>query len=345
MPLANRRSTPRLLRALESQRAIFLGEHHPALRDHLLQAALLRAVCSKSSRSKPLAVGLEAVQQQFQPVLDDFVAGRISEQDVYERTEWERRWYWSFDAYAPILRICRERQVELIALDVDSEDKSRVEVDGLASLDRAKLDTYIPDARGFERFGSSPAYDEYVAYTLRPPYVLMRKAGQKMTMSTDAQRDMSFDNFLARQSLRDEAMASRSAAWLTEHPDGQLLGLMGVNHVKFSCGVPARTARMLPGGRDVVTSVLLNPTPANTFLDGPQSLRLCDGTAVANEACVLNPEMGEIQNYVLQVPYGGVPGVPGGMAVRDEASSAARQAKRGSSVLALSDYIIFSPAP
>jgi len=27
-----------------------------------------------------------------------------------------------------------------------------------------------------------------------------------------------------------------------------------MNHVKFAAGVPARTARMLPGGLDVVTS-------------------------------------------------------------------------------------------
>ena len=42
----------------------------------------------------------------------------------------------------------------------------------------------------------------------------MRKAGQRMTASTDDARTMSFPNFLTRQSLRDEAMASASAAWL-----------------------------------------------------------------------------------------------------------------------------------
>ena len=40
-PVANRISTGRLVGALASQRAIFLGEHHPDERDHLLQAALL----------------------------------------------------------------------------------------------------------------------------------------------------------------------------------------------------------------------------------------------------------------------------------------------------------------
>ena len=110
---------------------------------------------------------------------------------------------------------------------------------------------------------------------------------------------MSFSNFLARQCLRDEAMASASAAWCTRNPGGLLLGLVGVNHAKFACGVQARTARMLPGGSDSVASVILNPTPFNSY-NNALNLRACDRRAVANEACLRNDV--EVQNYVLQVP-------------------------------------------
>ena len=341
-PVANRISTGRLVGALASQRAIFLGEHHPDERDHLLQAALLRRLLATRKQIKqPIAVGLEAVQRQFQPVLDDYIAARIDEKELFTATDWQRRWYWDFDSYAPIFRICRENSVKLVALDVDSEDKAKVELGGLASLDAAKLLQYVPDREGFERFASTRAFDEYVAYTLRTPYNMMTTFGQKLTTSTDAARNMTFDNFLERQTLRDEAMASASAAWLTDNPSGLLLGLVGMNHVKFAAGVPARTARMLPGGLDVVTSVLLNPTPATTFID-PMNLRLCDRTPVANEACVRNDI--EVQNYVLQVrfaPTQDVPGSEGGGPVGEATS--AMQTKKGRAVLSLTDYMIFSP--
>ena len=341
-PVANRISTGRLVGALASQRAIFLGEHHPDERDHLLQAALLRRLLATRKQFKqPIAVGLEAVQRQFQPVLDDYIAARIDEKELFTATDWQRRWYWNFDSYAPIFRICRENSVKLVALDVDSEDKAKVELGGLASLDAAKLLQYVPDREGFERFASTRAFDEYVAYTLRTPYNMMTTFGQKLTTSTDAARNMTFDNFLERQTLRDEAMASASAAWLTDNPSGLLLGLVGMNHVKFAAGVPARTARMLPGGLDVVTSVLLNPTPATTFID-PMNLRLCDRTPVANEACVRNDI--EVQNYVLQVrfaPTQDVPGSEGGGPVGEATS--AMQTKKGRAVLSLTDYMIFSP--
>ena len=62
-PVAKRITTGRLLGALASQRAIFLGEHHPDERDHLLQAALLRRLLA-TRRNQPIAVGLEAVRQR-----------------------------------------------------------------------------------------------------------------------------------------------------------------------------------------------------------------------------------------------------------------------------------------
>ena len=134
---------------------------------------------------------------------------------------------------------------------------------------------------------------------------------------------------------------------LARHPDGLLLGLVGVNHAKFSCGVPARTARLLktPGGGsslDAVASILLNPTPFTTF-DGPSELRICEGMPpVANEACLRNDI--ELQNYVLQIPFAaGVDLDEARRAAALDAAASAMQAKSGSSVLALSDYVMFSP--
>ena len=65
---------------------------------------------------------------------------------------------------------------------------------------------------GFEQFGRTRAYEDYLEYTLRPPFTLQTKLGQKMTMSTLAARSMSWSNYVARQSLRDEAMAGLSRA-------------------------------------------------------------------------------------------------------------------------------------
>ena len=148
-PALNRLSTSSLVRTLRNKQAIYLGEHHPDLRDHLLQAALLRRIRGERG-DQPLAVGLEMVQQQFQNALDDYVARRIDEQELFVATDWAKRWYWPFEGYAPVLRLCRDMNVPLVALDVDGEDKGKVELGGLAALDEAKLHAYVPDLAGFE---------------------------------------------------------------------------------------------------------------------------------------------------------------------------------------------------
>ena len=48
----------------------------------------------------------------------------------------------------------------------------------MAWSEPAKRRQYVPDGDGFERFGSTRAFEEYVSYTLRPPFTLMRKAGR-----------------------------------------------------------------------------------------------------------------------------------------------------------------------
>ena len=64
--------------ALAQKRAVFLGEHHDAAADHLLQAEVIARVRRRVG-AQPLAVGFEGVQKRFQPQLDAYAAGRLTE--------------------------------------------------------------------------------------------------------------------------------------------------------------------------------------------------------------------------------------------------------------------------
>mmetsp|Transcript_97068 Transcript_97068/g.187107 ORF Transcript_97068/g.187107 Transcript_97068/m.187107 type:complete len:160 (-) Transcript_97068:200-679(-) len=79
--------------------------------------------------------------------------------------------------------------------------------------------------------------------------------------------DMSYSNFLSGRLLWDSCMASQAAKWL-ESADSRALvvGLVGADHVKFGCGVPARCAQQL-GSLDAVWSVMLNPRPQDTHYE------------------------------------------------------------------------------
>jgi uncharacterized iron-regulated protein len=77
-------SLERLLEALDSKRAIFVGETHDRYDHHLNQLTVIRGL---HERGLDLAVGMEFFQEPFQPDLDDYVAGRIDEKTLLKETE------------------------------------------------------------------------------------------------------------------------------------------------------------------------------------------------------------------------------------------------------------------
>ena len=333
-----------IVQKLAEKRAVFLGEHHNSPADHLLQAAVIRQVHETAPKGRPMAVGLEAVQRRFQPVLDDYVAGRIGEAELEERTEWKSRWFWPFRFYLPVFQTCRELGVPLLALNVDSEDLSKVESGGLPALPQSTLDRYITDRNGFASFASTVAFKEYVAYIIQPSYTMHQRMGilKRTITGQTLDEDMTFRNFFSGRILWDEAMASASAAWCEANPTGLLIGLVGSDHVKFGCGVPARCARQLPGGLATTAAVLLNPRPIDTR----------DGQAPPAPTNGLKGADGKynIEDYVLQLRFAPVAGDGGppviGSAPSDvEKAAQQRQARNGQSVLPLADYIMFGGNP
>jgi uncharacterized iron-regulated protein len=313
-------------------RAIYLGEHHYSDHDHRLQAALIRRIHALRSN---MVVGVEFVQQKFQVVLDNYIAGTLPEKALRQSLEWDSRWAWPFESYLPVFQACRELGVRMLALNVDSEDLDAVKTGGMPALPRERLMQYIPDGRGFAKFSSTRAFKEYVQSHMRPSYDMHRQMG---ILRTSTNEEMPFINFYSGQVLWDEAMASVAAKHLRTNPDSLLVGIVGTKHTQFGCGVPARTARQLPGGLQSVTSVLLNPKPADTVVGGQPGLVEQD------------------QNYVLQFNFCGdecpegtkpedVTMVQQAMAQHKEEAAAVMQTRAGSSVLTLADYVIFGGAP
>ncbi|KAJ8604791.1 hypothetical protein CTAYLR_001061 [Chrysophaeum taylorii] len=246
-------------------RGVFLGEHHDASADHAVQAELIRSLSSR----RQCCVGLEAVQQRFQPALDLYVDRKISATEMRRRVEWDSRWVWPFERYLPVFEACRATGTKLLALNVDSEDLAKVEVGGYANLERSALNRYVPDGQIFVQFANTTAFREYVRYVIEPSYNAHAQMGILRTTITGQllDADMPFANFYSGRMLWDSSMANIAADYCRENPTHLFIGLVGADHVKFGCGVPARFALALDVPLPRVKSVLLNPSPFDTSPD------------------------------------------------------------------------------
>ncbi|MDV3347518.1 iron-regulated protein [Leptolyngbyaceae cyanobacterium CCMR0082] len=232
-----------ILTALTDASVIYLGETHTDKADHVAQLEIIKAMHGANG---DIAIGLEMFQRPFQSVLDQYIAGQITEAELVEQSEYETRWGFDWELYAPIIRYAQSNQIPLIALNTPREITRKVARQGLASLTGDDL-TYIPPIDDIDT--SDENYQAMVAQ------VFGHHGGH-------GNSGPSFENFFAAQVLWDETMAETIADYVTTAPDTQVIVLAGEGHVVFGFGIPSRVQRRL--GDDLVAySVLLNP-PATT---------------------------------------------------------------------------------
>jgi uncharacterized iron-regulated protein len=219
-----------LIPALAERRVVLIGETHDRLEHHLIQLEIIRGLHAIHPK---LAIGMEAFQQPFQPPLDDYLAGELSERELLRQTEYYRRWRFDFRLYQPILEYAREHRLPLVALNLPVELTRKVGergIDGLSDEERAE----IPDQ--IDR--SDPEYQRRL---------------EEVFERHPKREGSSFDRFLEVQLLWDEGMAERAADFLEAHPDYRMVILAGSGHVAHGSGI----ARRLVRGNPVSTAIVL----------------------------------------------------------------------------------------
>jgi uncharacterized iron-regulated protein len=235
-----------VLPALAQANILYLGERHDQAADHALQLILVQALYQQSwqpnGRQGRLAIALEMFQRPFQPVLNQYLAGEISEADLQQQSEYDLRWGFDWEYYAPILRFAREHQLPLIALSAPTEVTNQVVRSGMSSLNQqqqrwvpplAELNLNVPDYRRMlYRF-----YEEIHA---------------------NHGSSQEFERFFLIQTLWDETMAASLAEFWQAHRDYQVVVLAGQGHIAHNFGIPSRVARRLAPAVVNQRSILLN---------------------------------------------------------------------------------------
>lgn len=229
--LSSLMSMERLIEKVADSQVVFVGESHDLYEHHLNQLAV---IADQHARHPVLAIGLEFIQQPFQSALDDYISGKIDENELLRRSEYFERWRFDYRLYRPIFRYAREHGIPLIALNIEKEITDQVREGGMESLNdeqRARIPQDID--RDDEKYRNR--LEEIFKH-------------HPQTESDD------FERFLDVQLLWDEGMAERAVSWLREHQGGHMVILAGVGHLAYGTGIPNRLRRRMP----VSTAIVIN---------------------------------------------------------------------------------------
>jgi uncharacterized iron-regulated protein len=210
----------RLAAQLAAKRVIFVGEIHNRYDNHLNQLEIIKLL---HGRDANLAIGIEYLPQTVQQQLDDYIAGRTSEQEFLRAADYFKNWGYDYRMYAPIFQYAREQHLPVRALNVPNELPSAVAKVGIAGLSESQR-KYLPSER--------QTADE--AYRAR-----LRSAFQ----AHGPAKPGDFDHFVEAQLVWDEGMAQTAASYLAANPDRRMVILVGAGHVEFGSGIPKRLER------------------------------------------------------------------------------------------------------
>ena len=243
------RNQQKILHELVKADIVYLGETHSSPEDHKAQVEILQALyqqkleLAKDGNAPRIAIALEMFQRPDQSVLDQYIAGKITEEQLVEQSDYEERWGFPWEYYAPILRFARANQLPVLALNTPTEVTRKVASSGLESLTPAER-KYIPPLSEIRTDNAD--YRQMVQKT----YEQHHQSGHGNSSS--------FERFFTAQVLWDETMAEAIAHFVQAHPAHQVVVLAGQTHIVYGYGIPSRVARRLNNHQLIQRSVLFD---------------------------------------------------------------------------------------
>jgi len=203
----------------EGSDVIFVAETHDSKQHHELQLDVIRSLRAKKV---PLAIGLEMFQANSQGQLDDWVAGRITEQDF--KTVYAGNWTYDWSLYRDIFIFARDNRIPMVALNIPKEIVFKVARQGFASLTTEER----------KNLPSGVTCD-----INKPQTEFLRRTFQNV-FGHEA-RGKVFTYFCEAQGVRNSGMATIIANDLKAHPGRKLVALAGTWHA-VKHGIPERLA-------------------------------------------------------------------------------------------------------
>lgn len=229
-----------MLSELQDSDVIYLGETHDNKEDHQNQLTIIKEL---HNRQKKMAIAMEMFQRPYQDIINQYLANQITAEELVKKSEYEKRWGFPWENYAPILRLAKEKQLPVIALNTPSEITRKVARQGLESLTTSEQKLIPP-------LSQIRTDNEEYRHRLQSAFQQHQTAGHGNSGD--------FERFFQAQVLWDETMAESIANFVKANPNYQVVVLAGQGHIIYGHGIPNRVARRLKGKltqRSVLLSV------------------------------------------------------------------------------------------
>jgi uncharacterized iron-regulated protein len=223
---------------------VFVGEQHNDAATHRLELAILEGL---ARRRDSIILALEMFERDTQKVLDDYLAGKITETEFLKAS---RPWPNYASDYRPLVELAKRKGWRVIAGNVPRKYASQVGRGGLPVIDK------LPeDERAMIAAEVTAPNDEYFKKFSETMSAHPGAMGEK---GSEAEARAMVERFYQAQIVKDETMAESIARAFSAELEKKpiVVHFNGAFHSDYRLGTAARTRRRLPKARIQIVSIV-----------------------------------------------------------------------------------------
>ncbi|MBA3002401.1 MAG: PDZ domain-containing protein [Desulfurivibrio sp.] len=220
-----------IMEKLGDKQVVYVGENHTRYADHLLQLRVIRALFAQNQK---LAIGMEMFSREAQPVLDQYVAGELSEREFLKQSEYFSKWGYDYRLYRDIINFARSNKLPIVAINQEKPIVNKVFKEGTSALTAEEL-AKVPEDRDL----AIPGYRQRITH-------VFSMHGQNVSGPEQV------NGFFQAQALWDETMAESVTTFINANPESRMVVIAGQGHTDKGTAIPPRVARRLPNIRQAV---------------------------------------------------------------------------------------------
>ncbi len=228
-------SLDEILKSLENVDVVFLGEFHDDAIAHAIQLEIFKRAIEQYGAKRRVTLSLEMFERDVQTVLNEYLAGQISENHFLLSS---RPWPRYKDDYRPLVELAKEKKLDVVAANAPRRYVNMVSRNG-----REAVNTLSPLAKTW--LAPLPFAEPSEAYSKK----------FKALMGSSAEASMGLDKILSSQSLWDATMAHSVAESLKKNRGSLVVHLNGGFHTEMRLGTVEHFLKYRKNGRAVVVTM------------------------------------------------------------------------------------------
>ncbi len=219
-------SREKLEKIIRKSDIIYAGEQHDKEEAHKIQLEVIKILHQK--KKEKICVGFEMLNRTLQNILDEYIEGKLSEEEFLNKVDWEKEWGFDYNLYKPIFDFIKENKLKAVALNVPRKIVSKVARGGLESLSDEEKSLIARDIKVV----NDEEYNKYLSQTYHGH-------GEN-----PMNKIMSFENYKLAMAVWNETMAEIVSNFLKDNKDYSFVVIAGNGHVK-NAAIPWSVKRRL----------------------------------------------------------------------------------------------------